>query len=231
MVARRGSHGRALSMEQIAAGTVWLFMVSGSASELPKLRLCTSNTSLPQGQAGQGKGLPLFDALLAEESEKASKVVATTRRPKFDLATWNQKTSGGLTDLDRKKLGEIYGAAESVFEWGLGESTYIAAHVAVPRYSGVDSDPAYVNNVHKVTPVHFRLSYADIGATHAWGYPAKANLAKKHPGLPVHAPGDGASSIRCVHGRRQVETGMRAPRFPARLRAGGGAAPHEGDTA
>ena len=37
-------------------------------------------------------------------------------------------------------VGKICRQAQSVFEWGLGESSYIAAEVEVPRYGGIDSD-------------------------------------------------------------------------------------------
>ncbi len=43
-------------------------------------------------------------------------------------------------------LGSYYGSANSVFEWGLGESSYIAGHLNVPRYAGVDSDAEWVSS-------------------------------------------------------------------------------------
>lgn len=53
----------------------------------------------------------------------------------FDVAKFDQKEHGGLHDSDRVKLAEIYGAANSVFEFGLGESTIIAGKVGVRRYA------------------------------------------------------------------------------------------------
>jgi hypothetical protein len=65
-----------------------------------------------------------------------------------------------------------------VFEFGLGESTQIAAHVGVPRYSGIDSDPNWVVQARdKVNKAHYKFYLADIGQTGAWGYPT-AKLRK-----------------------------------------------------
>jgi len=95
---------------------------------------------------------------------------STLPRRKFDLASWQQKTSGGLKDDDRQLLGELYYHADSVFEFGLGESTYIAAATGVPRYAGVDSDPEWVAIARKNARMdHFRFYFADIGNTKEWG--------------------------------------------------------------
>lgn len=65
----------------------------------------------------------------------------------FDLESWRPfQTTGGLTDNDRKMLAKYYGSANSVFEWGLGESSYLAGHFNVSRYAGVDSEAEWVSN-------------------------------------------------------------------------------------
>jgi hypothetical protein len=94
-------------------------------------------------------------------------------RQKFDVKTWNKTTTGGLTNKDRTLLAKIYGKANSVFEYGLGESTYIANHVGVARYAGIDSDAAWVANARKTVATHFRFYFADIGETGHWGFPKK----------------------------------------------------------
>ena len=63
------------------------------------------------------------------------------------------------------QLGEIYGKAESVFEFGLGESTFLADHLGVGRYSGVDSDSEYISTVRNKVSNYFRFYFADIGQT------------------------------------------------------------------
>lgn len=99
------------------------------------------------------------------------------RRTAFDVDAWKHKGTGGLTDKDRAMLGRIYGNAQSVFEYGLGESTRIADAVGVPRYAGLDSDPNYVANTRAQVATHFRFYFGDIGPTKSWGY-AKENLTK-----------------------------------------------------
>jgi hypothetical protein len=94
-----------------------------------------------------------------------------TERRKFNASEWEQKTSGGLEDADRNVIAHAYSNANSVFEFGLGESTYIANHVNVPRYSGVDSDPEWVAKARARVSPNFCFYFADVGKTQAWGYP------------------------------------------------------------
>mmetsp|Transcript_22934 Transcript_22934/g.39242 ORF Transcript_22934/g.39242 Transcript_22934/m.39242 type:complete len:308 (-) Transcript_22934:31-954(-) len=122
-----------------------------------------------------------FDSALdkASDTSRAHEVDRTERR-QFNLTTWNHKTSGGLKDLDRLKLAAIYRNASSVFEWGLGESSYIAAEVDVPRYGGVDSDAAWVSAARDKSPQHFRFHLGDIGPTGVWGRPAGGHQPKAY---------------------------------------------------
>ena len=99
-------------------------------------------------------------------------------RKHFDLKKWRQKTRGGLEQTDRQMLGDVYHKAQSVFEFGLGESTYIANHVGVPRYAGVDSDPQWIAMARKAVATHFRFYLADIGPTGSWGFPTYGTLPK-----------------------------------------------------
>ena len=63
----------------------------------------------------------------------------------FDLESWRPySTTGGLNDDDRTMLARYYASANSVFEWGLGESSKMAGYFNVSRYSGIDSDATYV---------------------------------------------------------------------------------------
>ena len=87
---------------------------------------------------------------------------SSTNRTKFSLEGWNE-TNGGLDDADRITLGELYYNAESVFEFGLGESTLIAASTGVPRYSGIDSDPVWIAQARADSKKdHFRFNFGDI---------------------------------------------------------------------
>lgn len=103
-----------------------------------------------------------------------------SNRNKFSLEGWKRGT-GGLDDADRKALGDLYYSASSVFEYGLGESTLIAAHTGVPRYAGVDSDAKWVAQARGNSKLnHFRFNFADIGEIKDFGNPVDASLQKNH---------------------------------------------------
>lgn len=81
------------------------------------------------------------------------------------------KGTGGLLDGDRDVIGDLYFHANSVFEFGVGESTAIAAATNVPRYTGVDSDATWISNARARAPDRYRFYFADVGATKLWGFP------------------------------------------------------------
>lgn len=108
---------------------------------------------------------------------------------------------------DRMLLGQLYYNASSVFEFGLGESTKIAAHIGVPRYAGVDSDAEWVAKARTASGMgHFRFTFTDIGATGAWGMPEDALLQKIHFNYQVAplAVESKAFDIYLVDGRYRV---------------------------
>lgn len=129
-------------------------------------------------------------------------------RVPFTLKGWERGT-GGLDDQDRLALGALYFNATSVFEFGLGESTYIAAHVSVPRYAGVDSDANWVadarTKVALMNAKHFRFHFADIGETKAWGNPVE-RLAKNLYNYQIQslASEQAAFDVYYVDGRYRV---------------------------
>ena len=75
-------------------------------------------------------------------------MITESHEPKaFDLQEWLQhSTDGGLKNEDRVMLAKYYGTANSIFEWGLGESSYMAGYFNVSRYAGVDSEATWVSN-------------------------------------------------------------------------------------
>lgn len=125
-----------------------------------------------------------FDRLFAELYYKEignerERVGGALPRSIFRVNDWKHSSNGGLTDSDRVLLGDVYYNASSVFEFGLGESTQIAAHVGVPRYSGIDSDATWVAQTREnANLTHFRFYFADVGRTRAWGMPADEKLGK-----------------------------------------------------
>mmetsp|Transcript_9306 Transcript_9306/g.13838 ORF Transcript_9306/g.13838 Transcript_9306/m.13838 type:complete len:608 (+) Transcript_9306:87-1910(+) len=135
-----------------------------------------------------------FDILKQKLYSKAALTSPGIKRQKVNLSEWNinSKTWGGLFTEDRKLLSELYLNATSIFEYGLGESTCIAAHTRVPRYAGVDSDMYWVSTARDNVEVNytvstpdghyngnrFRFYFADVGKTKEWGKPYNQNLAK-----------------------------------------------------
>jgi len=152
-----------------------------------------------------------FDDIAKDLYHKA--IISTSNSNKqarvpFTLEGWERGT-GGLDDQDRLALGALYFQATSVFEFGLGESTYIAANVSVPRYAGVDSDANWVadarNKVALMNAKHFRFHFADIGETKAWGHPVE-RLAKNLYNYQIQslASEQSAFDVYYVDGRYRV---------------------------
>jgi hypothetical protein len=144
---------------------------------IEKSFLLRSNTIVTSGDGPVQGTNNAFDKVLEILYKRATTPVETGRK-QFTLDGWKRGT-GGLDDDDRILLGKLYYNANSVFEYGLGESTYIAGHVGVPRYSGVDSDAMWVADARTNSKRnHFRFYFADIGKTERWGLPVDQTLQK-----------------------------------------------------
>jgi hypothetical protein len=131
---------------------------------------------------------------------------------KFDLKSWSEKSDGGLADEDRNLLGRYYSKADSVFEFGLGESTYMASTLKVPRFAGIDSDPQWIKDVRAKTLPHFRYYFADIGETGEWGIPKFPDLAKNvynYQVMPLQAEPN-PFDVYLIDGRYRVACAMAA---------------------
>jgi len=143
-------------------------------------------TNKNHGNDGQAPTQGAFESALNEvtqlitDERTKSNINAEITRRDFNLTMWDKKTTGGLKDLDRIKLAAIYRNATSVFEWGLGESSFIAAEVGVPRYTGIDSDPTWIKAARDSSPDHFRFHLGDIGPTGHWGRPDRSRLKKSY---------------------------------------------------
>lgn len=124
-----------------------------------------------------------FEKIVQTAYAKATAPKSGRRKKRnFNITWWEEEsgrtTTGGLTTEDRILLAEIYGNAESVFEFGLGESTYLANYLQVPRYAGTDSDPTWVANTRMNVAKRFRFYFSDIGSTKEWGKPQDKGLKK-----------------------------------------------------
>ena len=110
---------------------------------------------------------------------KTAAALKHIEKKKYEIGVSMERGTGGLVDTDRALLAEIYSSVNSVFGFGLGESTKIAAWVGVPRYVGVDSDADWVTNVREEIKMdHFRFIFADIGSTGLYGNPNDETLQK-----------------------------------------------------
>jgi hypothetical protein len=112
-----------------------------------------------------------FDKIADEAYQHMFHGLPNLPRQPFDLKSWRKATEGGLHPEDRILLAQIYGQANSVFEYGLGESTYIADHVGVKRYAGIDSDPNWIALARSKVSSSYRFYLADIGTIRGWGMP------------------------------------------------------------
>lgn len=150
-----------------------------------------------------------FDHLRQKLYTKAisSSSSKTKKRHKINVTEWKGRPStwGGLFGEDRAYISELYYNATSLFEFGLGESTYLAATTNIPRYAGVDSDAQWVANARDYAMTYmdkkrnssssnnnknsnddydendgssFRFYFADVGPTLVWGKPSNQQLAK-----------------------------------------------------
>jgi len=116
-------------------------------------------------------GSSAFDKIADEAYQHMFQGLPNLPRQSFDLNAWEKATEGGLTPEDRILLAQIYGQANSVFEYGLGESTFIANHVGVKRYAGIDSDPSWIALARSKVSSSYRFYLADIGDIGRWGKP------------------------------------------------------------
>lgn len=137
----------------------------------------TASGRLQEG--GQSKFAELLDAAyyrsLGMEGRLGRPPPPTLPRRVYNRSEYPAQylTTGGLGETDRALLGKVYSEVNSSFEYGLGESTFIAAWTGMPRWSGIDSDPKYVADVRSkpLVPSHFQFNFGDIGPTGAWGWP------------------------------------------------------------
>lgn len=158
----------------IAAVVCWQQLsLSSSTMKMQFLPRFTSRTDAVNRTHFDQAASIAYSKIFDDEQER----IRTRTINTFVLKNWTLRTQGGMDDRDRELLAGIYARANSVFEFGLGESTYLADYLQVPRYVGVDSDVAYVNDCRRMVSSHFRFYYADVGNTKAWGYPTE-NLAK-----------------------------------------------------
>ena len=141
-------------------------------------------------------------------------------------------SGGGMNRPEQELLARTYASAESVFEWGMGSSTLIAAHVGIKRLTAVDSAPTWVDKVRgmlKGRPT-YTFRHADIGPVIKFGNPKDQTHKDQWPdySLQVDREQD-PFDVYLVDGRFRVACACRAllhgacgfarvgPRFWSRL--------------
>eukprot|EP00927_Polykrikos_kofoidii_P082600 TRINITY_DN8249_c0_g1_i5.p1 TRINITY_DN8249_c0_g1~~TRINITY_DN8249_c0_g1_i5.p1 ORF type:complete len:230 (+),score=21.68 TRINITY_DN8249_c0_g1_i5:116-805(+) len=82
---------------------------------------------------------------------------------------------GGLNPPEWKTLLWYFKRASSVFEWGMGRTTTLAAQMRVPRFTAVESDLDWFLRMHARNnfSAQQRLVHSNIGPTDSWGYPLR----------------------------------------------------------
>lgn len=104
-------------------------------------------------------------------------------RRRFNANTagvWQSSEEGtNLTPKDREIVADICFKSNSVYENGVGESTRICTFTGLPRYTGVDGDVKWLENVMKTAPAHYRFHWADIGPVAAYSQPTDRKSTPK----------------------------------------------------
>jgi hypothetical protein len=95
------------------------------------------------------------------------KINSTTDLNLFDLQNW-KKGTGGLQNTDRVLLSQIYSKANSIFEFGLGESTYIAAHMQQQKRKSQAVIKATTDNNNNFINSNNFMHYAGIDSDQNW---------------------------------------------------------------
>ena len=119
---------------------------------------------------------------------------------------------GGMTRDEQELLARTYAHAHSVFEWGMGSSTLIAAHVGIPRLTAVDSAVDWVQKCRQqVDRPGYSLRHADVGAIVEFGTPKDSASQHLWPGYSRQVDGEqGAFDVYLVDGRFRVACACRA---------------------
>jgi hypothetical protein len=103
-----------------------------------------------------------FDRMVSQSYQAVASDESQTPRVRNDLASFERaEVHGGLMPEDLIMLNKTYSSTQSLFEYGLGESTFLASHLGVPRYAGVDSDAAWVSQARDKSLQNFRFYFGE----------------------------------------------------------------------
>ena len=121
-------------------------------------------------------------------------------------------SGGGMTSHEQDVLARAYANAESVFEWGMGSSTLIAAHVGIERLTAVDSAPIWVDQVRTIlNQTTYTFRHADVGPISSYGNPKDESNRLRWPGYSLQVTLDkNPFDVYLVDGRFRVACACQA---------------------
>lgn len=113
---------------------------------------------------------------------------------------------------EQEFLARTYTGKDSVFEWGMGSSTHIAAHLGISRLIAIDSVPAWVEIVRaKLSNPTYTFRHADIGPTKSYGDPADDSHKDQWPEYSLEVTRENLPfDVYLVDGRFRVACGCQA---------------------
>ena len=129
------------------------------------------------------------------------------------LAGFSDKfAGGGMTADEERELAKRYSGVRSVFEWGMGSSTLIAAHSGVERLTAVDSSEKWVEKCRNYTlRNNFTLRFSPVGKVGRWGIPSDDAAKPLWKGYSEAVDAESESfDIYLVDGRFRVACACRA---------------------
>lgn len=117
-----------------------------------------------------------------------------------------------MTSHEQDVLARAYANAESVFEWGMGSSTLIAAHVGIERLTAVDSAPIWVDQVRTIlNQTTYTFRHADVGPISSYGNPKDESNRLRWPGYSLQVTLDkNPFDVYLVDGRFRVACACQA---------------------
>ena len=126
---------------------------------------------------------------------------------------------GGMTRAEKGLLATIESNSSSVFEWGMGSSTILAAAMGVKRLHSIDSVRQWVSNCAKKiannnivpNPDSYILGWVNIGPVGAWGWPKNDLYRDFWPSYPSAVQNEKEPfDVYFVDGRFRVACALQA---------------------
>ena len=148
---------------------------------------------------------------ISKQSDRASAINAYNSIQLLDEFR-DQFSGGGMDRPEQELLARTYTNAKSVFEWGMGSSTLVAAHVGIKRLTAVDSTTTWVEKVRAMLkhPM-YTFRHADIGPVIVFGIPKDDAHKDQWPDYSLQVDQENEPfDVYLVDGRFRVACACRA---------------------